>query len=150
MIIFFMIVGFGIVFYTQLATDNARRVGTEVTRANLAEAAKIVSSLPELHCSLDGDGDLTCIDVLRAEVFSAQVLDGPQRLHYSEALHNFKASVQCIYPSPCSAAGISDFSLFDYTDPKAESEEEFVIPITLQNPYTGQNGYGLLIIVGVS
>ncbi len=150
MIIFFMLLGFGILFYTQFAAGTAQQTVREVDRANLAEVAKIVGTLPEIHCSYAGDLDFTCIDILRASIFSAHVYDGDDVLQYSEVFHGYSARVQCIYPRPCTTIGINDYILFDYTDPDGESSVPFFIPINILDPVTDTKGYGLLVVTQVT
>lgn len=140
MLIFFMIVGFGLIFFTRYAESATRKAVSEVNFNNLAESAKIVSTLPEIQCSFAGDDEITCIDTYRAQAFSDEV-NGTNRLHYSDLFHGFKADVTCIYP--CDT--INSTSLFDYTD-SGENTVEFLIPIIIYNPLTEEHSYGGLFI----
>jgi len=140
MIVFFIMLSMGIIFFTQYAQGEANKAVTEVDRANMAETAKIVSSLPELHCSLANDQGLACIDTLKAKEF-ALLLDDKERLHYSNLFYGFKAEADCIY----SCDGIGSPQLFDYTG-AGTSSQRFYIPSAICDPELKRCGYGEVVI----
>ena len=149
LIIFFMILGFGILFYTQFAKGEASSTLATIDKAHLAEAAKIVAGMPEIHCSKLGDEDLSCIDSYKASVISAK-LTGAESRTYAEALQGFRADIECVYPAPCTTIGIANYNLFDYTDPNGKNSQPFFIPVYIYNPSNAKSGYGWIKITMVS
>ena len=147
MIVFFMLVGFGVIFFTQFAQGQAKKTTSEVTLANLAETAKIVSSLPEIHCSYALDEDLSCIDTYRAKVFTDALNSEEYRLHYSNAFVGYRLKLVCIYPESC--ANTQSYTLFDYTG-NGQNEVPFIIPVYIYNPVTRLKSYGWLELTQVT
>jgi len=143
LVIFFALLGFGVVFYYQYAKGQHTQTMSEIERANFVEVQKIVSSMPEIHCSFAGDEDLSCIDTLRAESFG-DLAFGKERLHYSELFHGYMAQVSCVYNCPNAVTR----TLFDYTG-KSQDSVEYVVPVFIYNPVKSTTGYGLLTITYV-
>jgi hypothetical protein len=143
MIIFFFILGFGILFYSRFATDDTRREVDEINRLNLAETAKLISTLPELHCSLRGDVDMTCVDLYRAQILAEKMSSDADRLHYSNLFPGYKVELECVYPTPCL------YLVFDYTTVGTDTVP-FVMPIVIYNATESRYVYGLLHITQVS
>ena len=141
MIIFFFILGFGLVFFTQFVANQAHKERSTVNDLNLAETAKTIASLPELHCSQGGDESLYCIDLYKAQAFARTLADDP--LHYANTFTGYRVEVRCIYPV---CTEIPSFVLLDYTTPTAESDRPFVLPVLLYNPVAHQYAYGEIII----
>lgn len=164
MIIFFILLAFGILFYTQFAHSRHQTTVSAVERANLAEAAKLVSSLPEIHCSYAGDEDLTCIDWQRAQLFADSITeqtDNDERPRYQDLFRDFRLTLVCVYPPPstpdgpaCERLRIAERTvLFDYTDPEFENEQPMYVPVYIYNPSMDpaevggrRSGYGWLEI----
>jgi hypothetical protein len=140
MVIFFFILALGIVFFTQFALGEARKEQSTLDDLNLAETAKAIASLPELHCSQGGDEALYCIDYYKAEAFSAAVRDDP--LHYANVFAGYKVDVKCIYPS---CGEFADTTLFDYAA-STENFRPFVLPVIIYHPTDEVYSYGEVII----
>lgn len=153
-VIFLFILSFGIIFFTNYTKNQTNNELSDQQRANLAETAKLVSGLPELHCSLGGDEKLGCIDLYRARAFADAQLNEARRLHYSEAFYGYSVELSCIYPRPCAIStdqseGINDFTLMNYTD-SGDQSAEFDVPVVIEDPITSSTGFGLLRIRQVS
>ena len=142
--IFFMLLGFGAVFYVNYSQGQNKQTLSDIEQADFAEVQKLVSSLPEIHCSFAGDEDLSCIDTLRAQTFG-DLAFGEERLHYSELFHGYRADVSCVYNCPDAVTR----TLFDYTG-TGDNSIEYVVPVFLYEPINATTGYGLLTITYVS
>jgi hypothetical protein len=146
LVIFFFILGAGAVFFTQFVADKTTEELNTVQELNLIETAKIVSNLPELHCSQRGDEDFTCIDYYRAQSFARNIEAHPQQ--YGSVFPNYRADLQCIYPCPTEAE-LDTFTLFDNIG-EGKNTEQFVIPVLIYEPIHRAYSYGELTITHVT
>jgi hypothetical protein len=151
MMIFFFIVGFGIVFFTQFIQGETSKAVDEKSQLELASTAKLVAGLPEIHCSIKNDENFACIDLYKAIALN-QRLQGSyeDRYHYSELFAGYKVDLECIYPKPCTASGINDYTLFDFIASDKNNTVPFVIPVSIYQPSTRRYGYGLLTITQIT
>ena len=151
MIIFFMLLGFGILFYTQFATREQGKTVSAVDRTNLVEAGKLLSSLPELHASYVGYESYSGIDYVRAQIFADTIREEQNsagRSHYRDLFQGFSAELVCAYPTNCGQIGVAaaPLLLFNYTDPQAQSYLRFYVPVYIENPLYQRTGYGWITL----
>jgi hypothetical protein len=150
LIVFFMLIGFGMLFFTGFLREKTTQEVAYTESLELAERAKIVSSLSELHCSLRGDEQYACIDMYRAEAFANQIREPENRRHYAEIFSGYRARITCIYPEDC-VERLNGVTLFDYTAKKNQGAVvPFVLPIIINDPVERKNYYGELTLEQVS
>lgn len=149
LLIFFMMIGFGALFFTSFAKESTEQELSYTEALNMAETAKIVASMPELRCSLRGDLEFVCLDMYRVEAFANQIGSDNNRRHYAEAFQGYRASLTCIYPEECHER-LNGVTLFDYVPRAATDTVPFVLPIVIYDPITREYAYGELELVQAS
>ncbi len=70
LIIFFFLLMFGMVAYVKWSITEADRRATEAKSLIAVSTVQLVSFLPELQCTVEGNEDYNCVDLYKAKAIS--------------------------------------------------------------------------------
>ncbi len=147
LVIFFILVGAAVLFFTKFMGENAQLEYSEQRRLDLAETAKLLTGLPELHCAQRGEEEVSCIDLYKALLIAQKVQGGTpsEQRHYSSIFPDYHIELKCIYPSPCTESGVDDMTIVE-GPANRDREEPYVLPVSIYNPATQKYLFGTLIV----
>ena len=141
--VFFILVIVGIIFYVRVIKSNLESEKEELSQLNSVGIAQRVMFMPEIQCSQDIVEEITnCIDILKLE--SAPSIIIQNELYYYDLLEFSDISVSQIYPD--------DARWILYSRKTSDFKNKFTtnVPISLYDPITRKNGFGVLTIVTLS
>ena len=137
LLIFFILVFLGLIFYTRIIRGN---IENELTEARQLEAIKIaqrVSYLPELQCSDVNVIKDDCIDALKLDASIGIIKSNND--FYPDQFKFSKITVKGIYPDETESLTIYDKSLTDFTD-KIHTN----FPVDLYDPISEKHSFGVI------
>jgi hypothetical protein len=140
LIVFFMILFFGIFFYANIERKNIQERLETMEEKKSIDISQTISFLPELKCTTGNITKSLCIDKLKKDVFSEQI--GSQYSRYYQSLFsNTKIELAEIYPNS------GDYILI-YEGTTSEQYFTTYVPISVFDPtnYPGRYTIGLLKI----
>ena len=147
LLVFFVIVGFGIGFYFYISKESATQEHQRTLELNAITTAQKVSTLPELDCIQVGVHLEKCFDTLKMDAFS-RLLSNPAtraRESYYETLGYTKLEVTKIFPTGGPPVVIYDNP--PVTDVKMVvnlSIEKTFLPINTYDPMAKVYGFAVL------
>jgi hypothetical protein len=139
MIIFFLLVALGLIFYSKLGGHSAQQNIEKFAQQNAVKLAQVVSSLPEVRCSEENVPVSDCYDLLRLDMASQNTFPNNNR-YYFETLGYSKISVEQIYPP-------IPLPIEVYDNVPTNRNYNYIpifIPITLYNATINQFHFGVL------
>jgi hypothetical protein len=138
LLIFFILVVLGIVFYAKIMKGNIVLEQEESLQLNAIQAAQRASSLPELQCSDDNIVADNCIDLLKLEAASAIILKPENEIYYYDKLLFTKITLQEIYPN--------ERQWLLYERPLEQFSNRIVtnVPIRLFDPVKDKSAFGVM------
>ena len=140
LIVFFMLVVFGLIFYTKVMKGSYTVKLEEKTQLRAIELAQRASFLPELQCSEENIIKDDCIDLLKLEAASAIMAREENKIHYYDLLEFSTITIKEIYPDGSSYT-IYSRPLIDY-----KNKISTPVPISLYNPKTKTNAFGIMTV----
>lgn len=140
--VFFILIIVGFIFYVKVIKGNIELEKEELSELRSIGIAQRVMFLPELQCSKDNVVRENCIDILKLD--SAKKLMKDNEIYYYDLLGFSDVGVSQIYPTQ------AKWSI--YSRKTEDYKNIFVtnIPVTLYDPYSDKNGFGILTIETVS
>ena len=140
LIVFFMILFFGIFFYANIERKNIQERLETMEEKKSIDISQTISFLPELKCTTGNITKSLCIDKLKKDVFSEQIGSQYSR-HYQSLFSNTKIELAEIYPNS------GDYILI-YEGTTSEQYFTTYVPISVFDPtnYPGRYTIGLLKI----
>ena len=138
LIVFFMILFFGIFFYANMERKNIQSRLEKMEEEKSIDISQIISFLPELKCTAENVTKSLCIDKLKKEVFASNIGDQYSQ-YYQSHFSNTKIELAEIYPS-------SGEYLTIYEGVTSDEYFTTYIPVSLFDPteYPGRYTIGLL------
>jgi hypothetical protein len=137
LLIFFILVVLGFVFYAKVMRTNIQIEREEATQLIAVEVAERVIFLPELQCG-QGAGVIKsgCIDILKME--AAIPIIEQNGIYYHDRLSFSKIVIEEIYPDS------NEWKL--YNRPLAEFSERMAtqVPISLYDPREKTYSFGIM------
>lgn len=148
LIIFFIILSLGAVFYARISVEKTAQDKAELKTIDAVKVAQQIAKLPEVICTKEGVTDFDCFDEYKYHAFAEIAGKNNKHFKYYESLFpNIQASVVKIYPEKTEAIVILDTTLKDKENNNkviATSGQKFFIPITIYNPMEEQSSFGYL------
>lgn len=140
--VFFILIIIGFIFYVKVIKTNLESEKEELSQLKSVGIAQRVMFLPELQCSEDNIIIDNCIDILKLE--SAQNIMNENTLYYYDLFEFSNVSISQIYPN--------DTKWNLYSKKTEDFRNRFVtnVPISLYDPITRKNGFGVLTIETLS
>lgn len=147
LIIFFILLVLGVVFYVKVAGVTSTRKGQELFEVRAVELAHIINQLPELQCSKNAVEKADCIDFLKLKTLKTLIND--YKPYYLERFGKSKTNITIVYPLENRTKfknGLYEDTLYDFTQPDAQQSLPFFRPITLYDAKTDEFYFGYLQI----
>jgi hypothetical protein len=138
LVVFFMIIMFGFMFYTRVQKGSFEAEIEEATTLRAIETSQIITFLPELQCSRNNIAEKDCIDILKLQ--GAESIISANRQYYFTSFKYSNIYVQEIYPSE------NEFTLYDFPKEQFTDVISTQFPISLYNPITDKYSYGVLFV----
>lgn len=150
LLFFFILVGFGLMFYIRHQESLADKAKTEAETFNSLEIALVAMNLPELACTVSpilGGGLVLkqgCIDMMKVNQFNSYLTSHPKDKgsYYFDRLQFSKIIVKDIYP------GNQIKTVYSHLGKKnSYGNSTFFIPISLYHPETDKYSFGEMEVI---
>jgi len=97
LIIFFFLIVFGMVFYVRFSISQHEKKSEEFKDLVAIETVQKVQFLPELQCTVEGNDDYNCIDLLKIQAI--QSLSENDKKIYGIMFPRTKVIVEKVFPA---------------------------------------------------
>jgi len=147
LIIFFVLIGFGLIFYSRVASTSISEAGEEQFELKAIQTAQLVSFLPELQCTSSTSANIVvddCFDVLKVEALT-EVLNNPanqaiKNEHYFDGFGYSKIHIEKVYPS------VSEWTVYERKKTDTRSNSSIKFPVSLYDAVSNSYGFGILTV----
>lgn len=139
LLIFFMLVVIGIIFWVKVSKSNIDIQQQENRQLQAIEIAQRVLFLPELQCSSENIIESDCIDLLKLQ--SAENVMINNEVFYYDKLGFSHISVNEIYPNNGNSWILYDNVLDSFTQ-KIQTN----MPVTIYSPASDTKSFGILSV----
>lgn len=137
LIIFFFMLIFGIIFYTNYKIQNSKDRDYESSEIRLIEISNRLQNLPEIQCTIDGVYvEFDCIDLHKFESFVDYSKDNVG--YYSKLLYNSFINVTQTYPTT--------FNHQIYSSGETDNFNIVRLPVNIYNASSKMNNFGYITI----
>ncbi len=133
LIIFFIFVAVGLVFYTKMMESGIDVKREENIQLEAVKVAQRASFLPELQCSEENIRKDNCVDLLKLDVAGRLIKDNMLNIYY-DTFGLSRITIKEVFP------GDKEWILYNATPEKWLDKKSTFIPIALSN-YTARNYY---------
>jgi len=99
LIVFFIILMFGFIFYTQIERIGLEKSQREAEARRSIAVAQVVANLPELQCSLGTVEKGVCFDLYKILAFNTVATGGDAYIHYYNMFGYANITVRQIEPA---------------------------------------------------
>lgn len=141
LIIFFVLLVLGIVFYAKVSSVTTSSASQERFELRAIEIANTINHLPELQCSKNNAIERSdCVDLLKFEALVDTMHEYTP--YYRERFGVSGAELHIVYPPQ----GMPPTKLYSFTKPTITSTISFFRPLTIYDPRTDENYFGYLQI----
>ncbi|MBI2136593.1 hypothetical protein HYU06_05985 [Candidatus Woesearchaeota archaeon] len=147
MIIFFMLLGLGFIFYGKIGGHGAKQDIEKYVQLQAVKLAKVVAALPEVRCSEENVPVQDCFDLLRVEEAASKIKDTTNERYYFEILGYSRVAIEEKYPGNGSIIVYDNQPDINPTSDLEEIKFSYIpiyIPITLFNATINQYSFGVL------
>ena len=139
LIIFFVLIGFGLVFYSSIQGQGFQAKQEENFELKAIQTAQLVSFLPEIQCSSDGIITNDCFDILKIEALNYVINTGELRNeYYFDTFGYSDISINQIYPP-----GVN-WNIYERHLTNSKAKSSIQIPISLYNASSRKYNFGVL------
>ena len=143
LLVFFVIVIIGLIFYTKFAKDNLAIEQQEIYEQKSIAIAQRIMFLPELQCSEDNVIRDNCIDVLKLESTYNVLKDPANEIYYFDIFEYSRVNVSLVYPKQDFG---NSFVLYSKTLPNYKTKHVTHFPVSIYEPLSRQHAFGILQI----
>ncbi len=140
LMIFFVLIGFGLVFYSRMQGQQFQEKGKENFELKAVQTAQLVSFLPELQCSSDGIITNDCFDILKIEAFKKVCIGDIKNEYYFDTFGYSRISIKQIYPE------VIDWEIYDKPGSQETDVSPMIVPISLYNASSHDYNFGILSV----
>jgi len=138
--IFFMLVIFGIVFFARIQKVNIQAEQKSLQNLDLIKVSQIISSLPELSCSIGNVQTDDCYDIMKLEAFMEILKE--DKLYFSGTLL-YNTNITLKQYDPFNDHWSNTRYLYDNPIEDSDIRKVFV-PTILYDKRTATKSFGLL------
>lgn len=145
LLIFFVLVGFGLVFYSRIQGQSFQAKQEENFELKAIQTAQLVSFLPELQCSSNNIIVDDCFDILKVEALS-EIISNPQNQklkneYYYDFFEFSSITIEQVYPLP-----VTSWSIYEKTTEKTKAKSSIKIPVSLYDASSREYNFGILTV----
>ncbi|PIZ52359.1 hypothetical protein COY26_04715 [Candidatus Woesearchaeota archaeon CG_4_10_14_0_2_um_filter_33_10] len=138
LIIFFVLIGFGLVFYSRIQGPQFQEKQEENFELKAIQTAQIVSFLPEIQCSSDGIITNDCFDILKIDALNYINTGEIRDEYYFDTFGYSNISINQIYPP-----GVN-WEIYKRPLTNSKSKSSIQVPISLYNASSREYNFGVL------
>ncbi len=140
MIIFFILLAMGMVFYAKIQTYTSAQKKQETQSLDAISLEQRVRHLSEIACSIDGTIVFDCYDLEKIKALQDVVSLYP--LYYSSAVfQNSKITITSVYPVS------TEIALYDsLASETSTGSQPYRTPVTLYDPVTDTYSFGYITV----
>lgn len=140
LIIFFILLAGGLVFYAKIQTYTNAETAAETQELDAVAIEQRIRHLAEISCTIDGTVIFDCYDLSKITVFDDVIAENT--LYYSTVVFpRASVSVTSVYPTE------EGITLVVYSGANESlSAQPFRTPVTLFDPFTGEYNFGYITI----
>lgn len=147
LLIFFVLIGFGLIFYARVANTSVSDASKEQFQLKAIQTAQLVSFLPELQCTSSTSANIVvddCFDVLKVEALSSILNDSSNQKikneYYFDSFGFSKIHIKKIYPS------VSEWTIYERTKTNSRALSSIKVPVSLYDAVSNSYGFGVLTV----
>jgi hypothetical protein len=140
LIIFFILLAGGMIFYAKIAQYNAGKKGEEVQELASIQIEQRIRHMAEITCTIDASVLFDCYDITKVNALQETINE--HTLYYNTILfQNAKVIVTSVYPDSY------EVLLYDYGyAEQATAVEPFRTPVTIYDPRHDTYNFGYITI----
>ena len=135
LLVFFIIVFIGLVLYTNIMKSSVEQKIDEYNELSKIQTVQIVSSLPELQCSMNNIIDLNCVDKLKLIVGSETAEDQ----NYFDLFGYSRITIKQMFP-------VADEWIFYNRMRGDRGMSASYFPISIYDPERDAYNFGIMIV----
>ncbi|MBS3122435.1 hypothetical protein J4434_06150 [Candidatus Woesearchaeota archaeon] len=148
LIIFFILLTMGLVFYAKVQTHLTKQDNDEFNAKRSIDMALAIKFLPELQCTVQATEEFDCIDIAKLLIFSEVLKNKPvYQRYYAQLFPNAKITIKQAFASEgplISKEGILMFDNKYVNEEQAGSLNILFFPVTLYDSLTDSNCFGFI------
>lgn len=137
--VFFILVGFGFVFYARILKSSVTTQSEEKVQLESIGIAQKAAFLPELQCSEDNIIKEGCIDILKLN--KASIIMPNNKEEYSDVFGFSKIYVNETFPD-----STKDWPLYDNSPTNYKTKLVTHVPISLYDATSKTYSFGVLVV----
>ncbi len=147
LLIFFIIVGFGLIFYSNYMHQQAEKSKKQAEDLNAIDVALVAMNLPEIACTVSSvlnNGIVIkpgCVDMSKVKAFSDYLANNPNDYgsYYFDRLQYSKIMLNEIYPEK------KAFVVYSHSGLKQnEHNSSFYVPVSMYWPEKDSYSFGIM------
>ncbi|PIN79538.1 hypothetical protein COV16_03595 [Candidatus Woesearchaeota archaeon CG10_big_fil_rev_8_21_14_0_10_34_8] len=140
LIIFFILLAGGMVFYAKIQTYTSVKKVEEVQELNAIAIEQRIRHMSEISCTIDGSVIFDCYDIMKVEALQETIED--YKSYYGTVIFpNSRVVITSVYPDN------EEVVLYDYGySDESVAVEPFRTPVTLYNPRDDTYNFGYITI----
>ncbi len=139
LLVFVIIVILGFSFYVKFTSRSFASKQKEFKSLQGIDIVKKISDLPELHCSVLGTVDSSCIDYYKAKFFFKTTRAKNYKPLYYDYFRDSEVRMNIIFPDS------KKESILIYSNPtNSTTTNTFLVPSTVYNPVKDEYYFGLI------
>ena len=139
LVIFFILVLFGFIFYTQYQKSAIKQQQEELTAKNAVATSLTISFLPELRCSEKDIPTIGCIDKIKFDMFKTKLEDPDSYSFYSKIFGKSTIYLENIILE-------TEIVLYNNTPEISTRTIPIRFPLVIYNPLTSKKDFGVLYV----
>lgn len=140
MIIFFILLAGGMVFYAKISTYTSKQQQEENLDLSAISIEQRIRHLSEISCTTDAVVIFDCYDL--SKIHALQQIIPEHNLYYQSIIFkNSRVAITSVYPT------LDEILLFEPSDTsQSTSSQPFRTPVTLYDPVTDTTNFGYITI----
>ena len=140
LVIFFILVLFGFIFYTQYQKSAIKQQQEELTAKNAIATSLTISFLPELRCSEGDVPILGCIDKIKFDIFKTKLEDPDSYSFYSKIFGKSTIYLENMIQET------EPIVLYNNTPKISTRTIPIRFPLVIYDPRTSKKDFGVLYV----
>jgi cbb3-type cytochrome oxidase subunit 3 len=142
LLIFFVIVFLGLVFYINFNERQAKKMAEEAEELKRTQVVQIASSLPELQCAEKNILKSACIDLFKLEAFASGDID---KDYYFDYFFYSNITVMKIFP-PAQPGQEKEWQIYFRNLTITKNKMTTYLPILISDPIKDQRYFGAIVV----
>lgn len=128
-VVIVFILMFGFIFYAKVRAESLKGKIREYSDLDLVKASQVISSLPEISCSINSVEQVGCLDQLKLEAFINLNLTKDYYEYYRSMFGKSRINIVSVFPE-----NDSNYKIYDNNYTESYNENSIFIPMNIFNP----------------